>query len=689
MNMGKRKRVLALAISLGTVGIVAALAVFTGQGGIVWAQGGCDGPVAAPFPKCQNEDTTPSPPAGDGMTMPAAPDTIRSSSTSANATVELRLTIDSLPEDMYVGSSVELYLENDFQVPDAIGANSVYFTANPVTRQTGSGARVHATNAAVIRNGPHLGGNNDWSIRVLIPDLCASLTDECEGPNGPMQYQTLTMVINDDAGIKNPSEAGSYGVGYSLLGPADNGNRGPEVLLEDLPTYAKISLSDEDNTRGYHLIVTGAGFNDGTSAAVYVLHDGVAKWWDTLNCAEMNAVVGSNDTEGRGYCRLWAPLSDAEKDAVLSAALSGSNASTLCQHIIGTGWRAGIALVNADSTVSVTLEVTVPEFRAGDQNYLCMIDGEGRRSDTDVEQFTLEPSVSASPTNAITGTTITLSVLDLPNAGATFSELKIAGFQVFPAQDGNDVAVTAGTVGQDGSAVASFRLPESIALPGSANLPGGAHRIPLEGSVSIEGKWGNVWVSTKMTVVDPDQSPAPEPGYPPPATNIAVRDGANPGEVVIAWDAVPEATHYRVGYVNMVTDYPLAKASQTGNWLEAFVYVDVEAQNFTVVGGRTEYTIRRLEQGVRHAFTVRTGDSPHGDYTWPSNPRWQFHPVAGRGGGCPSVSPMPDTASDAARAALAALYAATGGTNWENNTNWLSEKPVGDWYGVAQMTPGA
>ena len=627
-------------------------------------------------------------PGDTGAPVPA--DGIFNSSTSAHARVELQLTISSLPEDMYVGSSVELYLENDFQMPDAMGANSVYFTvSNPVTRQTGSGARAYATNAAVIRHGPHLGGNNDWSIRVFIPDLCTNPTDECEGPNGPMQGQTLTMVIDDGAGIKNPSEAGSYGVGYSLLGPADNGNRGPEVLLEDLPTYAKISLSDEDNTRGYHLIVTGTGFNDGTSAAVYVLHDGVAKWWDTLNCAEMNAVVGSNDTEGRGYCRLWAPLSDAEKDAVLSAALSGSNASTLCQHIIGTGWRAGVALVNAANTVSVTLEVTVPEFRAGDQNYLCMIDGEGRRSDTDVEQFTLEPSVSASPTNAITGTTIALSVLDLPNAGATFSELKIAGFQVFPAQDGNDVAVTAGTVGQDGSAVASFRLPESIALPGSANLPGGAHRIPLEGSVSIEAKWGNVWVSTKMTVVDPDQSPAPEPGYPPPATNIAVRDGANPGEVVISWDAVPEATHYRIGYVNMVTDYPLAKASQTGNWLEAFVYVDVEAQNFTVVGGRTEYTIRRLEQGVRHAFTVRTGDSPHGDYTWPSNPRWQFHPVAGRGGGCPSVSPMPDTASDAARAALAALYAATGGTNWENNTNWLSEKPVGDWYGVAQMTPGA
>ena len=585
-------------------------------------------------------------PGDGGSPVPAPSDSISSSTDSANARVALRLTIGSLPRDIPVGSSIELYLEDNFQVSDHIDGNGVYFRAsNPVNPSTNDGARVYGTTVTGPANGDHFGGEDDWSIRVFVPDMCTNDIDICDGANGLQAGQMVTMVIDDGAGIKNPSEAGSYGVGYSLLGPADSGNRGPEVLLEDLPTYAKISLSDEDNTRGYHLIVTGAGFNDGTSAAVYVLHDGVAKWWDTLNCAEMNAVVGSNDTEGRGYCRLWAPLSDAEKDAVLSAALSGSNASTLCQHIIGTGWRAGIALVNADSTVSVTLEVTVPEFRAGDQNYLCMIDGEGRRSDTDVEQFTLEPSVSASPTNAITGTTITLSVLDSPNAGATFSELKIAGFQVFPAQDGNDVAVTAGTVGQDGSAVASFRLPESIALPGSANLPGGAHRIPLEGSVSIEAKWGNVWVSTKMTVVDPDQSLAPEPGYPPPATNIAVRDGANPGEVVIAWDAVPEATHYRIGYVNMVTDYPLAKASRTGNWLEAFVYVDVEAQNFTVVGGRTEYTIRRLEQGVRHAFTVRTGDSPFGDYTWPSNPRWKFHVVADRGGACLAAASNTTSAS--------------------------------------------
>ncbi|MYE05399.1 MAG: hypothetical protein F4Y00_10575, partial [Bacteroidetes bacterium SB0662_bin_6] len=38
--------------------------------------------------------------------------------------------------------------------------------------------------------------------------------------------------------------------------------------------------------------------------------------------------------------------------------------------------------------------------------------------------------------------------------------------------------------------------------------------------------------------------------------------------------------------------------------------------------------------------------------------------------------------TDAERAALVALYDATGGDNWTENANWKSEEPVGEWYGV-------
>ncbi|MDE2785202.1 MAG: excalibur calcium-binding domain-containing protein [Chloroflexota bacterium] len=131
----------------------------------------------------------------------------------------------------------------------------------------------------------------------------------------------------------------------------------------------------------------------------------------------------------------------------------------------------------------------------------------------------------------------------------------------------------------------------------------------------------------------------------------------------MSWDAVPGATHYRIGYVNMVTDYPLAKASVTGDWINAFIYVDENARNIPVANGRAEYTVRRLQQDARHAFTVLTSSnfvdtgaagSVTSEFSWPSNPRWTFHTVADRGGatapgpGIDFVSMYPNC--DAARA---------------------------------------
>ena len=48
-------------------------------------------------------------------------------------------------------------------------------------------------------------------------------------------------------------------------------------------------------------------------------------------------------------------------------------------------------------------------------------------------------------------------------------------------------------------------------------------------------------------------------------------------------------------------------------------------------------------------------------------------------------TPMATAHADAAgdRAALVALYNATGGANWKDNTNWLSDAPISQWHGVA------
>ena len=40
------------------------------------------------------------------------------------------------------------------------------------------------------------------------------------------------------------------------------------------------------------------------------------------------------------------------------------------------------------------------------------------------------------------------------------------------------------------------------------------------------------------------------------------------------------------------------------------------------------------------------------------------------------------------RAALAALYNATNGSSWQDDTNWLSNRPLGDWHGVSTDADG-
>ena len=52
----------------------------------------------------------------------------------------------------------------------------------------------------------------------------------------------------------------------------------------------------------------------------------------------------------------------------------------------------------------------------------------------------------------------------------------------------------------------------------------------------------------------------------------------------------------------------------------------------------------------------------------------------------PSHTPSDSAASD--RAALVALYNATGGANWRDNTNWLSDEPLGNWHGVTTDADG-
>ena len=122
------------------------------------------------------------------------------------------------------------------------------------------------------------------------------------------------------------------------------------------------------------------------------------------------------------------------------------------------------------------------------------------------------------------------------------------------------------------------------------------------------------------------------PNLPPPPAlaqsnsaapaNVAARNGANIGEVVVSWTPNAAAVSNRVGWANYAE---VQTARDAGNWLEAFNFVEIG-------GAKTSYTVKRLEPDAQHAFIVAT-IAANGAYTYSA---WVFHTTA-----APTPTPAP------------------------------------------------
>ena len=579
MNSRTRKHIwpMSLVMSIAIIGALAAFLVLTSNPGVTGAHGGDQDPhcstvpaeqvahnVAAEFVGTTNADgsahtcanpggaTSPGTgTGGTGTTTPAAGDMITSDSTSGGAAPELKVVIDSLSRNLAVGSSIVLYLEDDYQEPETIPASSVYFVAeSPTNAPTGNGARVYTTIAPKIDTGAYFDEDKkDISIRVFIPDMCTNATDACEGPNGPMQGQTLTMVVEDNSGIKNPTEAGTHSVLIDILGPADSVPSASATLARNdalraaeteqtAVTLPKISLSDVDNIRGYELTITGSGFNDGTTASAYVLKAASAP----ANCA----------------------------------AIVSNPASTL----IGSG------LVGSDDKVVITADVTVPTFGAGNVNQICMVDGENRYS-SDIDDFKLEPSIRVVPSTVSSGDTINVFAQDYPGGGG-FMELKLAG-QVVNSATVNAVAVRSTSL-TDGAATATFDVPGSV---------GGK---PLQGTVRVDATWGTTTEDAKITVAGSELTPSESDVLPNESITISgngygSQTCINVADITLDNVAVQVDLESTVrctsGSGDNATTYAGVEVSNSGQFVATITLWpnDQSAANPTLIAGSHELTV--------------------------------------------------------------------------------------------------
>ena len=112
-------------------------------------------------------------------------------------------------------------------------------------------------------------------------------------------------------------------------------------------------------------------------------------------------------------------------------------------------------------------------------------------------------------------------------------------------------------------------------------------------------------------------------------------------------------------------------------------------------GAEVRITAQRLaDDRIEFALQEREADGEWGERLLP---RARFFPTTATVGRWLSSTPLTvslsDTAEDgggvaADRAALVAFYNATEGASWTRNWNWLSDRPIGQWFGVTTNSDG-
>ena len=383
MSIKTRKHIwpVSLVMSIAIVGALAAFIVLATNPGSSSAHGGtphdCSGmsdaaqgvhdAFAAPDdPKCSDTGDTGN--GTDGGGDETTPSPLVSSSTTGSAAVKLTLTIE-LAQDLTGSSWVEIYLEDDYQEPGSIAKEDVVFEVqgtNPADTDPPSNPTLNTTFSAAaveIDDGGEIDGEEDAVvISARIPDMRSG-----DDTGYPKTGQTLVMVVSDAAGIKNPSEQGSHSTGFAIIGGTDDRADVADTKLDDLPTWAKISLSAEDGGRGKEVTITGSGFNNDRNAEAFVL---VA---DTkpMDCM---ALVDHDDSES-----------------------------------------LGTATVGSDDKFSIVFTVHQDEFDAGKVNWICAKDSEsegGNRYSSDVDGFEVKDSLSITPETVASGDEVTLKPRD-------------------------------------------------------------------------------------------------------------------------------------------------------------------------------------------------------------------------------------------------------------------------------------
>ena len=286
------------------------------------------------------------------------------------------------PGGIAVGSFITIVLHEDFQVPDNISASDVSIDGNVMATPVSNGTRTAVADArpakvtvdddAVFDPGDN--DSADWLIQIEVGDMAVG--DAFPGVQGIDPGQPVVVNIAKAAGIKAPTEAGSYYVAYALV--EEPSLTEPTLVIAELTTVILVSLSDQDGGRGDEIVATAKGISGGT-----------ADFWRDANGD------GNRDVTEIYVCR--------------SVSINDNLAE--CTFTVSSDFDGGHG-GNCDGANKPA--------NPSECNIVNVLDGENNRSVIDYEDavFELKQSLSISPSEGTPGDSIVIQVQDWATDGS-------------------------------------------------------------------------------------------------------------------------------------------------------------------------------------------------------------------------------------------------------------------------------
>ena len=214
-------------------------------------------------------------------------------------------------------------------------------------------------------------------LTLTIPDMNPETDGVTEGID---QGDRVTILIQQGAGITNPTEGGNYDE-MEISNNVDDvkivvDSNNPTASLNVISVPFLVELSEDAGGRGTTVTATGKGFKNGVSLGFFL---------DLPN---------------------WDHDDDEDTAAVPNGMLDSGEVK-LCD----------VASVGSNDVGSCDFTVNNPPFKPGNVNYVNAVDGRNQRGSTttdDDQRFDLEPSITVTPNGGNPGETILVQGYDFP-----------------------------------------------------------------------------------------------------------------------------------------------------------------------------------------------------------------------------------------------------------------------------------